>query len=101
MAKSQISNLKVAISSLLFGAYGHHKIGIFLWALLTCVPSLKKNTDSFLSYRIHKETSMAMGGGPESNISTTFVWGYSDLPNDVYSASTLACFRKKAKILSL
>ena len=57
MAKSAISDLKVAISSLLLGVQGHLKIGIFLWASLTCVPSLKKNINPFLSYRVHKEIS--------------------------------------------
>ena len=56
MAKSPISDLKVAISSFLLG---HLKIGIFLWAPLTCVPSLKKNINLFLSYRVHKEISTA------------------------------------------
>ena len=59
MAKSPIFDLKVAISSLLLGVQYHLKIGIFLWVLLTCVPSLKKNTDLFLSYRVHKEISTA------------------------------------------
>ena len=35
------------------------KIGIFLWAPLTCVPSLKKKYYTFLSYRVHKEISTA------------------------------------------
>ena len=60
MAKSQISDLKVAISSLLLGVQGHLKIGIFLWAPLTCVPSLKKKIlIFFLSYCVHKEISTA------------------------------------------
>ena len=42
------------------------------------MPSLKKNTDPFLSYCEHKEISTAVEvAAPESSISPIFVWRYN------------------------
>ena len=39
----------------------------------------EKNTDLFLSIRVHKEISSRQRDGPESSISPTFIWGYNDI----------------------
>ena len=58
MAKSQISDLKVAISSLLLGAYGRLKIGFLSWPKYMCVRSLNE-----IRERVITHTSQTYSGG--------------------------------------
>ena len=55
-----------------------------------CVPSLNEIVLEFLSYRENK-TYGGGGGGHETNISLTFVWGYNESWPDIFLSLCLYC----------